>query len=443
MTRATTTQAQTPPHDLDAERAVLGAILIHNEALAVIVDVLVPGDFYREAHQQLYGVMVNLYDHKSPIDLVVLSAALTAGGLLEKVGGLAYVASLTSGLPLGTNIGHHAGIVVDCATRRKVIETVAKVSALAYRGEMPATTIAEAAADKLAVLATPPKDSQPIRLGDLLTPGMEILERSQGVGGVTGLATGYQRLDDLLAGLQREELILIAARPSQGKTALAMNIARFVGATVPVLVCSMEMSRHQLFLRMLSSESRVDSHRMRTGWLRDEDWPKVANAMVTLQEVQIWIDDAPQLSVADVRRRALKIRADFGLELIVIDYLQLMRGKGENRTQEVGSISRGLKSLAKELAVPIVALSQLSRESEGTSKRAARRPQLSDLRESGELEADADVVIMIYREKKTEETGDDEVMVTELLVRKQRNGPTGTVKVHWIKECVRFDNPSL
>lgn len=428
------------PSNLEAERAVLAAVILNGDVIHVVAGILQPAEFFRDAHQKIYRTMLDMAEQRQPLDFVILKNALDQNGLLADVGGPAYLSGLTDGFPGGSNIEYYAGIVADKARLRGVIQAAAAVQARAYAADESGHTLAAQAADQLQDLAAPPREVRPLRVGELLTAGIESIERSQQSGGITGVRTGFLVLDDLTAGLQPEDLILLAARPSQGKTALAMNIARHVGKTDPVLVCSMEMSRQQLFLRLLASEAMVDSHKMRMGWLHEKDWPRISTAMNTLDTAKIWIDDTPRLSVADVRRRALRVKSEVGLSLIVIDYLQLMKGPGENRTQEVGGVSRGLKALAREFKVPILALCQLNRDLEGGPKRAARKPQLSDLRESGDLEADADVVIMIHREAAKDGDQGDTVL-TDLLVRKQRNGPVGEVRVHWSKEYVRFDNP--
>lgn len=426
------------PRAIDAERAILGSVLATG-AIGEALDDLDAPDFFVKAHRTVYAAMLTLVEAGTPVDFILLQDELRKADALEAVGGPEFLAAL-EGLAGGANLAHYAAQVKETARLRATITTSDRLQREARQGARPAVDIAADYAERLQGIGGMAPSTKPTKLSALLTAGIEQLEQAQKSGGRTGIATGYTRLDDLTAGLQPTDLILVAARPGQGKTALAMNIARTVSKTVPAIVFSMEMSKHQLFLRMMSSESRVDSHRMRMGWLHEEDWPKLSHAIVTLDDAQLYIDDTPSLTVRDVRRRAKALKDEHGLGLIVIDYVQLMKGQGENRTQEVGSISHGLKALAKEISVPILALCQLSRASEATSARKARRPQLSDLRESGDLEADADVVVMIYRAVKDDD-GEDDAVVSELLVRKQRNGPTGVVKVEFDRQCVRFDNP--
>jgi replicative DNA helicase len=431
------------PHDLAAERAVLGSILVNGEAMDIAVDMLERGHFFRKAHGHIFDAMVAIAEKSKEIDLVTLSAELRRSGLLEEVGGPAYVASLGDGVPRSANIVHYAGIVRELAQLRAAIQTSNKLRHDAYTSEKPAPELLSDAAEALLDLSSSALAGKPTKLGDLVGPGMESLEKSaaEGGGSVTGIASGFTSLDEMTAGLHPADLVLIAARTSQGKTSLAMNIARNVAFNHNVLVFSLEMSKEQLFLRMLASEGRVNSHHLRTGYLKDSDWPRLATAIGTLSELNLYIDDTPSIGVREVRARARQLRQDVGsLGLIIIDYIQLMRGRGkfDNRQQELGTISRGLKAVGKELKVPVVALAQLSRAMEAGPGKKARRPQLSDLRESGDLENDADLVVFIYRpEPKDGEEASDQA---ELIIGKQRNGPTGTVKVAWDAACVTFDN---
>lgn len=434
------------PHDLTAERAVLGAILVSPDALDIAVDILEPEDFFRAAHRRIFEGMMHLGENSQEIDFVTLRSDLSRTGHLDEIGGPAYIASLSDGVPRSANVEHYARIVRELSQLRAAIYTSNKLRAEAYASEKPSSELLADAAESLLDLSGASVAVKPVKLGDLIGPGMESLEKSaaEGGGAVTGTATGFTSLDEMTAGLHSGDLVLLAARTSQGKTSLAMNIARNVACSVNVLVFSLEMSKQQLFLRMLSSEARVNSHDMRTGDIKDADWPKLANALTTLSELNLFIDDTPSIGVREVRARARQLRTDKGsLGLIVIDYIQLMRGRGrfDNRQQEIGTISRGLKAVGKELAVPVIALAQLSRAMEAGPGKKARRPQLSDLRESGDLENDADVVLFIYRpEPKDGEEASDQA---ELIIGKQRNGPVGMVKVGWDASCVTFDNLSM
>jgi replicative DNA helicase len=437
-----------PPHNIEAEKAVLGAVLLHNDALVTIDGLLEPPDFYRKAHQQIFAAMLAIQEDRvdAQIDPVTLKARLNQLKQLEAVGGPAYVMSLVDGLPHATNIEYYAQLVKEASRLRQVIVTAGKLVQRAHEADSRAVDLAGDAADQLYELGSHALPGQPVFLNDLLTPGIEALEfATTHKDTVAGMSTGFRDLDDMTAGLHSGELILIAARTSVGKTALAMNIARNVGDAHTVLVFSLEMEKLQLFLRMFAAEARVDSQRMRTGRLLSGDWDRLSKAMVSLAPVKVLIDDTPSIGLREVRARSRQVRAEHGLGLVVVDYLQLMRGRGrfDNRTQEIGSISRGLKAVAKEFQIPVIALAQLSRAAEGQFGRKARKPQLSDLRESGDLENDADVVFLIYRqEPKQDESGILTVssLEAEVIVAKQRNGPTGSVSLSFVKEYVRFDN---
>jgi replicative DNA helicase len=425
---------RTLPSNLEAERAVLGAVLVRNELYDAAADVLEPGDFYREAHSQIFAAMGRLANRHLPVDLLTLREELGRSGDLEAVGGPAYVSALADGIPRTLNVEHYAGIVLEKSRLRAAIATGTRLVNSAYLAEGRSAELAADAAERLYALGSDVETGKALTLADLIAPGMQALERAAaGNGVVTGTPTGFLALDDLTAGLQRGDLILIAARTSQGKTALAMNLVRQIGAGAWVLVFSLEMSRLQLFLRMLASEALVDSHRLRTGHLGEADWGRISTALGTLNDLKVLIDDSGGLGVRQVK-------AKHGLGAIVIDYIQLMHGRGnfDNRTQEIGTLSRGLKAVARELDVPVVALSQLSRAAEPIPGRKARRPQLSDLAESGSLENDADVVFLIYRPEPKEDGSDESV--AEIIVAKQRNGPTGVVKLHWNAQHVRFEN---
>lgn len=433
---------RTLPHDLSAERAVLGAMLISEHAIDVALDALEPGNFFRDAHRRIYDAMLFIAKDGKAIDLVTLSAELRRTGQLDEVGGPAYIAALADGVPRSANVQHYASIVRELSQLRAAIFTSNRLLSEAYSSEKASSELLSDAAEELLDLSGAALAGKPTKIGELVTPGIEALEKcaAEGGGAVTGIASGFTSLDEMTAGLHPGDLVLLAARTSQGKTSLAMNIARNVAFAHNVLVFSLEMSKQQLFLRMLASEARVDSHRMRTGYLNDSDWPRLATALSTLSDLNLYIDDTSGIGVREVRSRARQLRQDKGsLGLVIIDYIQLMKGRGkfDSRQQEIGTISRGLKAVGKELAVPVIALSQLNRASEAGPGKKARRPQLHDLRESGDLENDSDVVVMIYRpEPKDDEPSDQ----AELIIAKQRNGPTGVVKVGWDASCVSFDN---
>ncbi len=385
--------------------------------------------------------MLRIEDAGQPIDLLTLKDDLGRRGDLDEVGGPAYLSALIDGVPRSANVEAYAAVVGEKARLRSAIMTAQKLSAQAYEAVLPAADMAADAAERLYTLGGDGLEGKAYTLGELVAPGIQALEdaAAHGSNGVTGVATGFTKLDQMTAGLQAGDLILIAARTSQGKTALALNIARAVG--VPVLGFSLEMTRQQLFLRLLAAEAGVDSHRLRTGLLEDGDWVRIGTALGTLTDLPIRIDDTPGIGIREVRARARQVQAKHGLGCVFVDYIQLMVGRGafDNRTQEIGGISRGLKRIAKELHVPIIALAQLSRAAEQKAGQRARRPQLSDLAESGSLENDADVVLLIYRPEPTEANPEP---LAEIIIAKQRNGPPGVVKLAWNGACVRFENLS-
>jgi replicative DNA helicase len=433
---------RTMPHNLEAERSVLGAILVNPEAYEEIADRLDATDFFRDAHRRIFLTLEKVLDDGVVIDLITVKDQLMKTGELDEVGGPAYLASLSDGMPRSANIVHYAEIVREKARLRDAIHTANKLLAASYLAENPSREIVAEAAESLLDLSGAATGGKPILLGDMMASCMASLETKAAAGtGVTGVATGFAQLDEMTAGLHPANLFVIGARSSQGKTALVLNIARNVAQALPVLMFSLEMAKAEIFERMLATESRVDSHRLRTGYLTDGEWTRIANAMGALTEMRMYIDDDANVGVREIRARSRQMKKDAGLGLIVVDYLQLMKssGKFDTRSQEVGSFSRGLKRVAKELKVPLIALSQLSRASEAGPGRKARRPQMSDLRESGDIEADADVVLLIYRP----EPKDNETPYAELIISKQRNGPTGTVKVTWDAASVTFDSTSI
>lgn len=431
------------PHNLEAEKAVLGAVLLHDEVLDGL-ELLAQGDFFRKAHQAIYGAMCRLHETGRRVEMVTLREELGRQGLMEEAGGPAYIAALIDGVPRAANVAHYAAIVIEKSRLRAAIAAGTKMLARAFEAEDRAAEIAADAAEKLYELGVAGLDTDPVSLASLVAPGIETLEQRSAAPNVevTGVATGFTKLDQMLAGLQPSDLVIIAARTSQGKTALAMNMVRYIGAALTVLVFSLEMSRQQLFMRMLSAEARVDSHHLRIpSALSDGDWGRIAAAMDVLAGLKVFIHDEPGIGVREVRARARQIKAKHSLAAIFVDYVQLMRGRGtfDNRTQEIATISRGLKAVAKEFQVPVVALAQLSRASEGGAYgKGRRRPQLTDLAESSSLENDADTVLLIYRpERKADEEHDPPA---EIIIAKARNGPTGTIKVRWNPSFVRFEN---
>ena len=430
------------PHNLEAERSVLGAILVHNAALDIAAELIDADDFFRDAHRRVFDAMVTLSERGDPIDLVTLRAELTRGNLIEQVGGAAYISSLADGVPRSTNVQHYARIVKEHATLRALINSANRIASTAYASDESADDVLDRAGQEIFEIAEGRISSGFVSMAKLVEEGGDTVERLQSQQSfVTGVATGFEDIDEMTAGLQPADLVILAARPSMGKTAFALNIGRNValrnGRTVGVF--SLEMAKEQLFMRLLTSEAQVDSHRFRTGLLTQKDYGALTNAMGRLAEMRMHIDDTAGIGVLEMRAKSRRLKAEHGLDLVVIDYIQLMQGRGrfENRTQELSSISRALKQLAKELNVPVVALSQLSRAPESRA-RTDRRPQLSDLRESGALEQDADVVMFIYRDEMYERTPENEG-IAEIIIGKQRNGPTGMVKLAFLKEQTRFE----
>ena len=434
---------RTLPHNLEAERSVLGAILIHNDAFNVAAELVDSGDFFRDAHRRVFNTMVDLNERGQAIDLVTLKDELARSGDLDDVGGPAYIAALVDGVPRSTNVEHYARIVKERATLRNLIQSANRILGMAYRAEEDADTLLDQAEQEIFSIAEGRIHTGFVPLSDLVQGSFTAIEHLQEHKGlVTGVPSGFVDIDNLTAGFQRADLVIIAARPSMGKTSFVLNVAQHVGikTNLSVGLFSLEMSKEQLFMRMLTAEAEVDSHRFRGGFLSERDYGRLSTALGRLADARVFIDDSAGLGVLEMRAKARRLKAEHGLDLLVIDYLQLMQGRGrfENRTQELASISRALKALAKELDVPVLALSQLSRAPEA---RSARRPQLSDLRESGALEQDADVVLFIFREEQYDPTPENENLA-ELIIGKQRNGPTGTVKLAFLKQHTRFANLS-
>jgi replicative DNA helicase len=436
---------RTLPHNLDAERSVLGAILLHNDAFNLAAEVLDAGDFFRDAHRRIFDKMVKLAERGDAIDLVTLKEELGRAGEIDEVGGPAYIASLVDGVPRSTNVEHYARIIKEKATLRNLIFSANKILATAYDAEEDADLILDQAEHAIFAIADDKVRDGFVSMRQLAQASLETIEKLHARKElITGVPTGFTDLDEMTSGLQAGDLVIIAARPSMGKTSLVLNMAQHVGTKTDkaVGIFSLEMSKEQLFLRMLTAEARIDAHRLRGGFLGERDWGRLSQAIGTLSEAKIFIDDSPSIGVLEMRAKCRRLKSEHGLHMVVVDYIQLMQGRGrfENRTLELASISRSMKGLAKELSVPIVVLSQLSRAPES---RSDHRPQLSDLRESGALEQDADVVMFIYREdlyvdKNAPPT--DAQGVAEIIVGKQRNGPTGIVKLAFIREFTRFEN---
>ena len=433
------------PHNLEAERSVLGAILLQNDTFNIAAESIDSQDFYRDAHRRIWDKMVKLAERGDAIDFITLKEELARAGDLDDVGGPAYIAALVDGVPRSTNVAHYARIIKEKATLRNLIFASNKILASAYDGEDDAEMILDQAEHAIFAIADDKVSDGFVSMRDLAQTSLDTIEQLQSKKElITGVPTGFVDLDEMTSGLQKGDLIIVAARPSMGKTSLVMNIAQHVGTKtdMTVGVFSLEMSKEQLFLRMLTSEARIDAHRLRGGFLGERDWGKLSQAIGTLSEAKIFIDDTASIGVLEMRAKCRRLASQYGLHLIIIDYVQLMQGRGkfENRTLELASISRSLKGLAKELAVPVILLSQLSRAPEA---RSDHRPQLSDLRESGALEQDADVVAFIYREEQYVDKNNpppEALGTAEIIIGKQRNGPTGVVKLAFLKEYTRFEN---
>jgi replicative DNA helicase len=431
------------PNSAESERAILGSIVLDNGLVTQAIELLRPEDFYVPSHRRIFISMMGLFERGSEINPILIGEELRRDGSLESVGGISFITNLTYGLPHFANIAHYAKIVKDKSLLRQLIKATNKITSEALEEEEEAQIILDHAEQAIFALA-----DERTRQGFAHVKPIadQLLEKVQEMAGrsamLTGLTTGFQELDQMTSGLQPSELIVVAARPSMGKTALCLTLAQnaAINAQAVVGVFSLEMSKESLVMRMLSSEGRVDAHRFRNGFLNREEWARLAGALGTLAEAKIFIDDTPGITVLEMRAKARRLAAEQKrLDLIIVDYLQLMSGsarRAESRQQEVSQISRELKGLAKELNVPLIALSQLSRAPES---RTDHRPQLADLRESGAIEQDADVVAFIYREEQYNRT-EENAGIAELIISKQRNGPTGTVKLAFLKEFTRFEN---
>lgn len=442
-----------PPQSIDAEQAVLGAVLIENEAINIVSEFISANDFYREAHRVIFSIMMNLYHEHEPIDLITIVDALKKEDKLESVGGIAYITSLANSVATAANVKYHAKIVSEKSVLRKLINVSTEIAGKAYEGSDEVEDQLDNAEKRILEIASNKTTSDYTPVGDMLMDAANHLAQlAENKGQVTGLGTGFVDLDKLTSGLQPSDFIILAARPSMGKTAFALNLVQNVALRshlkikerkdkpYSVAFFSLEMSKEQLLHRMLCAEAQIDSQRLRNGELSEEDWTKVWNACDRMVNAKIIINDTPGITALEMRSVARRIKAEYDLDLIVVDYLQLMQGSGksqrsgDNRQTEVSEISRSLKALARELKVPVIALSQLSRSVEA---RQVKRPMLSDLRESGSLEQDADIVAFLYREdyynKETENQN-----VTELIIAKHRNGPVDTVNLFFHKQFTKF-----
>lgn len=448
LDRREATGERIPPQNLEAEMSVLGAILQSSEAFMKCLELLRADQFYRDAHRKIFAAATVLFGRGEPVDLITITNELRRRGELDEVGSSAFLASLVDAVPTGANVAYHARIVRDKALMRQLITVATDIVGLGFADQEEADQVLERAEQQIFELSEDRVRRAFLPLKSILKETFEQVEklfdrRTQ----VTGVPTGFEDLDMKTAGLQPSELIIIAGRPSMGKTSFALNIARnaAIDERIPVGIFSLEMSKEQVVQRLLSSEAEVDSNRIRTGWLRESDWPKLTNAAGHLSEAPIFIDDSAALSVIELRAKARRLKAEQNIGMVVIDYLQLISGRSrsENRQQEVSDICRSLKAMAKELKVPVVALSQLARRTE-----ERERPQLSDLRESGAIEQDSDVVVFLYRPgyyqaRKAGGPDPERDTKTEIIIAKQRNGPTGTVELAFLREYVKFGSLDL
>ncbi len=435
-----------PPQQIEAEQSLLGGIMVDSMGLPSALEVLKGDEFYKESHRIIFKAIQDLFEHNEPVDILTVTNLLEERKLLESVGGASYIAALTDAMPTSSNVGAYAKIINEKAVMRRLIQSANEIISFAYGGGKNSEEVLDGAEAAIFRIAERRIRTSYFPLKDVIKKNIETIERYQEYREmVTGVPSGYKELDKLTAGFQKSDLIIIAARPSMGKTALGLCVARNAAKDngVPVAFFSLEMSKEQLAMRLLCSEARVDSHKIRSGFLSRQECGKLLQAAGLFMDVPIYIDDTPGISPLELRAKARRIMADRGLGLVVVDYLQLMRGRetAERREQEISEISRSLKGLAKELDIPVIAIAQLNRKVE---ERADKRPLLSDLRESGAIEQDADVIAFIYRDEVYAKQACKEPGVAEIIIGKQRNGPSGeTVKLAYISTYTRFENLAM
>ena len=432
-------QEKTQPFNIEAETSVLGSMLLDNESINLVTEILTTSNFYKTSHQYIFDTIINLYNKHNAVDLVILKDELKKQSLLEKVGGAEYLMELEESVPIASNVEYYAKIVREKTIKRDLIAATAKIQQEAYNDSLESDELLDIAEKEIFDITQRKFSSPTIKLFNILHDTFDhISNLHDREGRLTGLATGFRDLNDITSGLQKSELIVIAARPSMGKSCLVLNIAEHVGTKEkkPTLIFSMEMSAQQVAQNMLCSTAKIDAHLLRTGKLGDDQFSNLSLAMGDLSESEIFIDDTPGLGLLELRAKARRLKLQHGIQLIIIDYLQLMEARrAENRQQEISSISRGLKALARELEVPVIAVSQLNRSVE---MREGHTPRMSDLRESGSIEQDADVIILLHREDyydPTKKPGE-----VDLNIAKQRNGPTGKITLTFLREILRFEN---
>ena len=435
-----------PPQQIEAEQSLLGGIMVDSAGLPSALEVLKGDEFYKESHRIIFTAIQDLFERNEPVDILTVTNLLDERKQLESVGGVSYIAALTDAMPTSSNVAAYAKIINEKAVMRRLIQSANEIISFAYGGGKNSEEVLDSAEAAIFRIAERRIRTSYFPLKEVIKKNIETIERYQEYREtVTGVPSGYKELDRLTAGFQKSDLIIIAARPSMGKTALGLCVARNAAkdSGVPVAFFSLEMSKEQLAMRLLCSEARVDSHKIRSGFLSRQECGKLLQAAGLFMDVPIYIDDTPGISPLELRAKARRIMADKGLGLVVVDYLQLMRGRDtvERREQEISEISRSLKGLAKELDIPVIAIAQLNRKVE---ERADKRPLLSDLRESGAIEQDADVIAFIYRDEVYARQGCKEPGVAEIIIGKQRNGPSGeTVKLAYISTYTRFENLAI
>ncbi|MFH1020915.1 MAG: replicative DNA helicase [Pseudomonadota bacterium] len=432
-----------PPQNLEAEQCVLGSIMLQQGAMPKAAETLTEDDFYRDAHKYIFSAMLTLFDRGEPLDLVTVSNLLKDNNRFEAIGGPTYLATLTDIVPVAANIAYYAKIVREKAILRKLIQTGTEIAGRCYEEQDDIDGLLDDVETTVFEISRAKSGQSYHSLKTVISSTFKYIEQLyERKEHITGVPTEYHDFDKMTAGLQRSDLIILAARPSMGKTALAVNMVQNAALLhkVPVAVFSLEMSKEQLGMRMLCSISRVDAQRLRTGFLKEQDWPKLTRAVGMLSEAPIYIDDTPAITVLEMRAKCRRLKTEHNIGMVVVDYLQLMRGKAnsQSREQEISEISRSLKAMAKELSIPVLALSQLNRSLES---RPNKRPQLSDLRESGAIEQDADLIMFIYRDEVYNKAEDNPRKgIAEIIIGKQRNGPTGTVELAFIDRFTSFEN---
>lgn len=437
-------EVRVPPQNAEAERAVLGAMMIDDEAIGVAIEHIDSSYFYETAHQKIFNSIIDLYSNRKNVDFITLSDQLKHQGLIEAVGGVSYLTELIDHVPSSANVRHYAGIVKEKGIQRKLIKNATEIISRSYEKGVDIEELVDSAEQLIFEIATARQKQEAAHIKDILKETMEVIDNLyKKKQSVTGVPTGFYKFDEMTSGLQKSDLIIVAARPSMGKSAFAASVAEHaaIDKKIPVAFFSLEMSKEQLVQRMLCSQAGVDAHKVRTGFLSPSEWPLLTKAASRLSNVPFFIDDTPAISILELRAKARRLKASHNIQLLVLDYLQLMRAsnRSESRQQEISEISRSLKALARELQVPIIAISQLSRAVES---RQDHRPQLSDLRESGAIEQDADVVVLLMREEYYTPT-DENRGIADIIIAKQRNGPVGTVKLKFFKEFVKFANLEL